>query len=479
MEPLTEAYVDSLALNSAAIKNGKDLVKKNSFPLLCKSEDDSVIFGECKGSGKEPYRCSVDWAKEGNPVFRCTCPSRQFPCKHNLGLMYAFTAGKPFATAPVPQDLAEKREKAEKREEKKKETAGAEAPAAKRKTNKAALTKKIAAQLEGIAIAEKLVLQLTQQGLGSLDKKVLQTADEQAKQLGNYYIPGIQIALRQLTEQLRSGNERETVYTQAIEQLTLLHSLIQKSKNYLEGRLQSPDAPADAETTLEERIGHAWQIAELREQGNVLTDVNLLQLAFRSYTDAPRGEYVDEGYWVNLSTGQIQITRTYRPFRASKYIREEDSIFHVVAVKELAQYPGEMNKRVRWEEAVYREASSQDYKKVMASAERSFAEVIKRVKNQIKNPLSDKNPVVLLHFKELLKADTSYVLTDDQGKQLPLADIPYVCEPTTHLLPLLNMAYLQNQAVLVVFGHNMQMNRLEAQPLSIVSADVGIIRLLY
>ncbi len=478
MEQLTEAYVDSLALNSAAIKNGKDLVKKNSFPLLCKSEDASVIFGECKGSGKDPYRCSVDWAKEGNPVFRCTCPSRQFPCKHNLGLMYAYTSGKSFETAPVPQDLAEKREKAEKREEKKKETAVSDAPAAKRKTNKAALTKKIAAQLEGIAIAEKLLLQLTQQGFGSLDKKVLQTADEQAKQLGNYYIPGIQIALRQLTELFRSENERETVYTQAIEQLTMLHSLIQKSKKYLEGRLGNPDAPVDADTTLEERIGHAWQIAELREQGHVRTDVDLLQLAFRSYTDAPRGEYVDEGCWANLSTGQIQFTRTYRPFRASKYIREEDSIFHVVTAKELAEYPGDLNKRVRWDEAVYREASSKDYMNVMASAERSFAEVIKRIKNQIKNPLSHKNPVALLHFKEILKEDTAYVLVDDQGKQLPLTDIPFVSAPTTHLLPLLNRAYLLNQAILVIFEQNMQRNRLEAQPLSIVTAD-KVIRLLY
>ena len=191
MNYLTESYVDSLALNSSAIKNGKDLVKKNSFPLLCQSEDGTIIFGECKGSGKDPYRCSVDVAKEGIPVFRCSCPSRQFPCKHNLGLMYAYTSGKTFITAPVPQDIVDKGEKAEKREEKKKEPVDPDAPVVKRKTNKSALMKKIAAQLEGISIAEKLILQLVQSGLGSLDKKALQTAEEQAKQLGNYYIPGI------------------------------------------------------------------------------------------------------------------------------------------------------------------------------------------------------------------------------------------------------------------------------------------------
>ncbi|MFB9274180.1 hypothetical protein [Cohnella cellulosilytica] len=55
MISITEAHVDSLALNAAASKNGRDLVKKNSFPLLCRSEDDTLLFGECKGSGSEPY----------------------------------------------------------------------------------------------------------------------------------------------------------------------------------------------------------------------------------------------------------------------------------------------------------------------------------------------------------------------------------------------------------------------------------------
>ncbi|OPH51853.1 hypothetical protein BC351_34115 [Paenibacillus ferrarius] len=478
MKHLTEVYVDSLALNSSAIKNGKDLVKKNSFPLLCQSEDGTIIFGECKGSGKDPYRCSVDLIKEGNPVFRCTCPSRQFPCKHNLGLMYAFTSEKTFITAPVPQDIADKREKAEKREEKKKESAATDAPVVKRKTNKSTLLKKITAQLEGISIAEKLILQLVTSGLGSLDKKALQTADEQAKQLGNYYIPGIQTAFREFTLQFRSEEERETVYPIAIEQLTTLHALIKKSKEYMSSRLENPDIPIDSETTLEEWIGHAWQIAELRELGRVRSDIELLQLSFRSYTDPARGEFIDEGYWTDLQSGQIHITRTYRPFRAVKYIREEDSVFQVVRAKELALYPGELNTRVRPEEATFREVSPQDYHNIHAAALKSFPEVIKQVKNLIKNPLSDKHPVVLLHFSEIKKTDTSYVLIDEKGKQLPLTDISYLGEPTTNLLTMLTKPHLHNQAMLVMFEHNWTHNRLEAQPLSIITAN-EIIRLLY
>ncbi|MDR6550599.1 SWIM zinc finger family protein [Paenibacillus qinlingensis] len=479
MNYLTESYVDSLAQNSSAIKNGKDLVKKNSFPLLCQSEDSTIIFGECKGSGKDPYQCSVDMAKEGNPVFRCSCPSRQFPCKHNLGLMYAYTSGKSFTTASVPQDIVDKREKAEKREEKKKEPVDPDASVAKRKTNKSALLKKIAAQLEGISIAEKLILQLVQSGLGSLDKKVLKTVEEQAKQLGNYYIPGVQTALRDVNLQFHAEADRETVYTNAIEQLTILQALIKKSREYLNRRLENPDLPMDSESTLEEWLGHAWQIAELRELGRVRSDSSeLVQLSFRSYTDHARGEYIDEGYWSDLRSGQIHFTRTYRPFRAAKYIREDDSVFGVVKAKELAQYPGELNTRVRWEEAAFRDADSQDFQTIRSAAHKSFPEMIKNVKNQIKNPLSDKRPVVLLQFADMKKTETSYVLLDEQGKQLPLGDIPYLSEPTTHLLPMLNKAFLQNQVMLVMFEHNWQHNRLEAQPLSIVTTN-EVVRLLY
>jgi hypothetical protein len=478
MNHLTEAYVDSLALNSSAIKNGKDLVKKNSFPKLCQSEDGTIIFGECKGSGKDPYQCSVDVIKEGNPVFRCTCPSRQFPCKHNLGLMYAFTSGKTFTIAPIPQDIADKREKAEKREEKQKEATASDAPAPKRKPNKSALIKKITAQLEGISIAEKLILQLVTSGLGSLDKKALQTAEEQAKQLGNYFIPGIQSALREFILLFRSELARENVYPVSIEQLTTLHTLLKKSKEYLSSRLENPDLPIDTATTLEEWIGHAWQIAELRELSRVRNDIELLQLSFRSYSDPARGEFIDEGYWAELPSGQIHITRTYRPFRAAKYIREEDSVFQVVHAKELAVYPGELNTRVRFEEATYREADPQDYQNILQAASKSYPDVIKQVKNLIKNPLSDKHPVVLLHYAEIKQTETCYILLDEQGKQLPLANIPYLQESTTSLISMLAKDHLANQVMLVMFEHNWANNRLEAQPLSIIAAN-EVIRLLY
>jgi hypothetical protein len=487
MISLTEAYVDSLAINSSAMKNGRELVKKNSFPKLGKTADGTLIFGECKGSGKVPYSCSVDFVKPEEPVFRCTCPSRQFPCKHILGLMYAYALGNAFETTDIPDDIAEKREKAEKREEKREEKNKqpvGEAAVKRKKTNQSALLKKIASQLEGIGLLEKLILQLTNAGLGSLDKKTVKTFEDQSKQLGNYYIPGLQTAFRGLLFELNALNEasssqhKETLYTSIVESLGILHALVKKSREYLTTRLDNPESSIDSETTLEEWIGHAWQLTELREHGRVRTGAELVQLSFLSYTDQARSEFVDEGYWFDLSTGRIDVTRAYRPFRAAKHIREEDSSYQVVKTDELFMYPGELNTRVRWEASALRETAADDFAVIRNAAHKSFPEAVKLVKNQIKNPLSDKSPVLLLLYTEIRQIEDTLVIVDAQGKQLQLANIAFPDYDTTSLISLLNKQVVLDQAILVKFGHDMDKNQLQVQPLSIVTPQ-EIIRLLY
>ncbi|MFD9306057.1 SWIM zinc finger family protein [Streptomyces sp. NPDC060048] len=43
-----------------------------------------AVWGLCKGSGSKPYRTVVDLS---GPAYKCSCPSRKFPCKHALGLL--------------------------------------------------------------------------------------------------------------------------------------------------------------------------------------------------------------------------------------------------------------------------------------------------------------------------------------------------------------------------------------------------------
>lgn len=47
LKKITEEYINSIAPNQNAIKNGWGLVKQNSFVTLRVSDDETLIFGEC------------------------------------------------------------------------------------------------------------------------------------------------------------------------------------------------------------------------------------------------------------------------------------------------------------------------------------------------------------------------------------------------------------------------------------------------
>jgi hypothetical protein len=60
---------------------------------------DSLVWGLCRGSGSRPYQTVVDL---DGPAYRCSCPSRKFPCKHALGLLLLWAAdGVPDADEPA------------------------------------------------------------------------------------------------------------------------------------------------------------------------------------------------------------------------------------------------------------------------------------------------------------------------------------------------------------------------------------------
>src|SRR5947208_5575300 len=140
---IDQAYADAQAPNAAAINNARAVVLKRKLVGLYRSADGTLLFGECKGSGQENYQPSADFADPAKPVFRCTCPSRQFPCKHSLALLYAHAQGGKFVEKEVPADISDKRSKIQQRVEKKKTEA--DKP---HKVNTGALKKKIHAQLD-------------------------------------------------------------------------------------------------------------------------------------------------------------------------------------------------------------------------------------------------------------------------------------------------------------------------------------------
>jgi len=481
---IDEAYADSLAPNAGAIKNARGVVLKRKLVGLFRSPDGTLLFGDCKGSGAENYRPSADFSDPTKPVFRCTCPSHLFPCKHSLALLYAHAQGAKFVEKEVPADISDKRTKIQQRAEKKKEEG--EKP---HKVNTNALKKKIGAQLKGIELLESLVNDLMRAGLGALNAKSARQMEEQARQLGNAYLLGAQNALHALTglfyrsqissEDELKTSERERVYSGALDQLNRLYSLCKQGRKYLSSRLEDPELKPETETDIAAWLGHAWQLRELKDAGLVQTNVELLQLAFNSHNDWTRNEFVETGVWLNLQTGEVQLTRNYRPYQAAKFIREDDSIFHIVVCPELCVYPGNLNPRVRWETMEPRPVAKADYARTREHAKTDLKTVIKDVKTQLKSPLGDRHPMVLLRYRALGRAGDQVVLEDAGGERLVLADDGQYGEPATlPLLPMLPNAVRRDQALLVRFHHDLDARTLHAKPLSVVTQS-EVIRLTF
>ena len=65
---------------------------------------DAALWGLCQGSGSKPYQTAIDLTE---PAFKCSCPSRKFPCKHALGLMLLFAQDAGRLSEPAPPEWAQ------------------------------------------------------------------------------------------------------------------------------------------------------------------------------------------------------------------------------------------------------------------------------------------------------------------------------------------------------------------------------------
>jgi hypothetical protein len=481
MIPIDEAYVDAAAPNADAAKNGRGLVLKNKFSKLHVSDDGAILFGECQGSGKEPYKVSCDFARPEQPTHRCTCPSRQHPCKHCLGLMYAYAQSKKFTPAEVPEDLASKREKFAARAEKK-----ATEPDKPKQVNQAALTKKIRAQLAGIDTLERLTHDLVRLGIANMNAKLAAQMAKQADQLGDAYVPGARAALYRYLQLFadeeghfadKPAAQAERIFSDALDQLARLHAIIKQGRAYLTKRLDDPNLSLPTDTPIAAWLGHAWQLGELKACGLVEQDAELVQLAFNSHDDLARQEFIDTGVWMTLSNGKIRVTQTLRPYKAAKHIRSEDSFFQVAQVKELCVYPGGMNPRVRWDAMVPRPLEPKDLATIRNHGQADFATAIREVKGTLKSPLADRTPIVALNFKTIGRIGDTFVAEDAKGERLVLTDVGIAEEPPScHLLPLLPRETLSGQTLIARFRHDLDTRKLQIKPLSIVT-QTAIIRL--
>ena len=420
---LTEQSILLLAPNPAAAENGRKLSKKGSFSAHRKTADQTLYWAECAGSGKNPYRVSADFTDPEAPVCRCSCPSRQFPCKHALGLLFEILGQKPFETADIPQDIVDKRAKQAARAAKKESAAAM--PAKPKKPNAAAQKKKLDKQLAGLDMAEKMVSELLTAGVGTLSGSSAQSYDKLAKDLGSSYLTGLQTAFSRIALTVRTVQKNpaqaQAAYGEALRVLIALHSTIKKGRVFLQQKLEEGTYSAE-DTVLFEALGGVWKLEDLQAIGAFRENAKLVQLSFDVTYDEAKKEFCERGWWLDTATGQIDQTLNLRPAKALKYVRGDDSRFDLLEVPVLCTYPGEGNRRIRWDSASTRPVTPEEQAALPALAQPDLAAAVKLVRGQIKNTLLPKYMAVLVPIGQIGTIGEIFVLEDPKGGRIVLRD---------------------------------------------------------
>jgi hypothetical protein len=199
MPKLNADQIKALAPDPASLKAGQGLAEARHWAGLGGS--DAALWGECKGSGKEPYKVRVDLSDNGSV---CTCPSRKFPCKHVLGLMLlaAASPAKLIETTP-PGWVAEwlekrsaKQQAPTKKAEPKADPEVQQAATLKDTAKRAAKREKLAES--GLDALDLWLKDLARQGLAFAQSAPASFWEQQAARLVDAQLPGAARLIREM-----------------------------------------------------------------------------------------------------------------------------------------------------------------------------------------------------------------------------------------------------------------------------------------
>ena len=203
----SEAQVRAFVTDPGTWQRGQQLAQLGKWARLGRSA--TAAWGECAGSGAKPYLTGVDLTE---PAFKCSCPSRVFPCKHGaaLLLLLARQTGA-FPEGPPPAWLTEWLEKRQQTQGRKAEkaaplvetvpaTAASADPGPAPGAPAAAVDpKRLARMAAGADDLATWLEDLLRAGLATLDQQPTKFWENQAARLVDQQLPGLAASLRELT----------------------------------------------------------------------------------------------------------------------------------------------------------------------------------------------------------------------------------------------------------------------------------------
>ncbi|GGV57684.1 hypothetical protein GCM10010277_59850 [Streptomyces longisporoflavus] len=217
------------------------------------SSGEGTVWGLCKGSGSKPYQTVVDIADitgAAGPAYKCSCPSRKFPCKHALGLLLLWS-GEDGTAGAVPDGqppawaeewLAGRRKRAETKRTS--DAAPGSAPvdpeAARHRAERRA--ERVTA---GVTELEQRLFDLMRGGMASAEQTGYGLWEETAARMVDAQAPGLAARVRELGAIPSSGPGWPV---RMLEECALLHLLDQ-------GWLHRDQLPEALAATVRSRIG--------------------------------------------------------------------------------------------------------------------------------------------------------------------------------------------------------------------------------
>lgn len=394
---LTKDQIIQLAPDAASVKAAQGQQKPAKWSGLGISQ--RALFGYCQGSGKNPYKTAVDIQ---NLAFKCSCPSRKFPCKHALALMLMYNASPDLFTETEENDfvkdwLSKRQESAEKKAAKAAENA---AKPVDEKAKAKRLAKRVANVTAGVDDMQLMIRDLLRTGLIASDADIESRLRNAARRMTDAQAPGLTLMLNDLVSSLYDTESIDDRYTKICKGLGRIYLLCESFRN-IEAQSE------DMQNEIRARIGFTQSKEELT-------------------VNPPFAE----SFFCIGKSAELRDTLTaetyylYLPERNSfayilNYISKYDpNVLNIVPGKKyegkLYAYPGAgILPRLHCSESILKDDNSTLPEGAYCS---TLQQAVKKAHSFIiANPLSDKAPVLIKNVTLFRKNKDQYYLCDVQG----------------------------------------------------------------
>lgn len=257
MGPWDVERVLALAPDAASAKAGQAQAKPAKWSEQGSSE--RAVWGLCQGSGKKPYQTIVDLS---GPAYRCSCPSRKFPCKHALGLLLLWSTNllaestEPAWASEWIEERANRADRAAERAEKKPGEVADPLAAQQRVARRADRVAGGMAELRGWLDDQ------VRQGLSGFEQRGYAELSRLAARMVDAQAPGVAGSVRRAAGVVGRGHGWPG---ELLEELSLIHLIVSAHSRLAE----LPPSLAD---TVQSRIGWSVETARVLAEGEKVED---------------------------------------------------------------------------------------------------------------------------------------------------------------------------------------------------------------